>query len=88
MLAGPGSISLLIALREEFQKSIEMVTALTAVTLVLLYCFSNAEKRTIYCKMAWCFWNQCSIQDYRIYCLAIGIEYICTAVIDIIKTTF
>lgn len=67
MLAGPGSISLLIALREEFQKSIEMVTALTAVTLVCFIVFLML-KAAPYIVKAWCFWNQCSIQDYRIYC--------------------
>ena len=88
MLAGPGSISLLIALREEFQKSIEMVTALTAVTLVCFIVFLMLKSAPYIVKWLGASGINAVSRIIGFIVIAIGIEYICTAVIDIIKTTF
>lgn len=87
-LAGPGSISLLIALREEFQKSIEMVTALTAVTLVCFIVFLMLKSAPYIVKWLGASGINAVSRIIGFIVIAIGIEYICTAVIDIIKTTF
>lgn len=88
MLAGHGSISLLIALREEFQKSIEMVTALTAVTLVCFIVFLMLKSAPYIVKWLGASGINAVSRIIGFIVIAIGIEYICTAVIDIIKTTF
>jgi multiple antibiotic resistance protein len=66
MIAGPGSMSLLITYNQEFD---ELHNVLIILGAIVFYSYiSNIEKLLLYCKNTWRFGHQCIVKNYWFYC--------------------
>ncbi|CAM4225548.1 UPF0056 membrane protein [Gillisia limnaea] len=68
MLAGPGSISLLIGMFEEYDGNLEKLTTVLAVLAVCTATFLVLKSSHYIVRIPGCFRNKCNFKDNRIYC--------------------
>lgn len=85
MLAGPGSISLLITLQQEYGWSVDSIYILTAVVLVCLTTFFILRSSYLIAKTLGASGINAISRIIGFIVIAIGIEYISGAVLDLIK---
>ncbi|SFU32214.1 multiple antibiotic resistance protein [Pustulibacterium marinum] len=86
MLAGPGSISLLITLNQTYTKSIEIVTAILAVTAVCIVVYVMLKFAHFIVKFLGASGINAISRIIGFIVIAIGIEYISTSVISILSS--
>lgn len=86
MLAGPGSISLLITFQQEYGWSVDSIYILTAVILVCLTTFFILRSSYLISKTLGASGINAISRIIGFIVIAIGIEYISGAALDLIKT--
>lgn len=86
MLAGPGSISLLIAFYQEHHKTEEIIVAVAAILTVALVIFLILRSAHYLAKILGAAGIVAISRIVGFIVIAIGIQYIVSAVINIIKT--
>ncbi|UNY97218.1 NAAT family transporter [Zhouia spongiae] len=85
MLAGPGSISLLISYYQEYNDAIQIITALLAILAVCTCVFIILRAAHFIVKWLGASGINAVSRIIGFIVIAIGIEYICSSVIDILK---
>ena len=88
MLAGPGSISLLIAFYQDHQKTHEIIIATLAILTVALSIFLILKSAHYLAKILGASGIVAISRIVGFIVIAIGIQYIVSAIINIIQTNF
>ena len=88
MLAGPGSISLLIAFYQDHQKSHEIIIATLAILCVCLSIFLILKSAHYLSKILGASGIVAISRIVGFIVIAIGIQYIVSAVVSIVQTNF
>ncbi len=86
MLAGPGSISLLITLNQTYTKSIEIITAILAVTAVCIVVYVMLKFAHFIVKFLGASGINAISRIIGFIVIAIGIEYISSSVISLLSS--
>lgn len=86
MLAGPGSISLLITLNQTYTKSIEIMTAILAVTAVCIVVYVMLKFAHFIVKFLGASGINAISRIIGFIVIAIGIEYISSSVISLLSS--
>ncbi len=86
MLAGPGSISLLITLNQTYTKSIEIITAILAVTAVCMVVYVMLKFAHFIVKFLGASGINAISRIIGFIVIAIGIEYISSSVISLLSS--
>ncbi|GGD85829.1 MarC family NAAT transporter [Planktosalinus lacus] len=85
MLAGPGSISLLISFQQEYQQTTEILFIILAITLTCLLTFLILRSAYLIVKVLGASGINAISRIIGFIVIAIGIEYISSAVIEIFR---
>lgn len=86
MLAGPGSISLLITLQQEYEFTVEIIYILLAITGTCLATFLILRSSYLIVKAMGASGINAVSRIIGFIVIAIGIEYISGSIIDLLKT--
>lgn len=86
MLAGPGSISLLITLNQTYTKSIEIITAILAVTAVCIVVYVMLKFAHFIVKFLGASGINAISRIIGFIVIAIGIEYISTSILSLLSS--
>lgn len=85
MLAGPGTISLLITFKQEYLKMVEILTILSAIVFTVLCIYLILKSSHLIVKLLGASGINALSRIIGFIVIAIGVEYISSAVIDIIS---
>ncbi len=85
MLAGPGSISLLISFQQEYQQTTEILFIILAITLTCLLTFLILRSAYLIVKVLGASGINAISRIIGFIVIAIGIEYISSAVVEIFR---
>ncbi len=87
MLAGPGSISLLITYNQEYNESLEIILAISAIICVCLTAFLILKSSHYIVKLLGASGINSISRIIGFIVIAIGIEYVSSSVLELLKTT-
>jgi multiple antibiotic resistance protein len=85
MLAGPGTISLLITYNQEFPKTIDIISIISAIIVVVFFIYLILRTSFIIVKILGASGINALSRIIGFIVIAIGIEYITSALINIVK---